>query len=416
MRRPHLRFRTVALFALSALAAPIVPFASDAVSSAAGLPVVDSSSEFYVPPATLHGRPGDILKSRVIPAPAFPEASVRQIMYLSSDVDGDSIPVSGALLVPRTPISGLRPLVVITPGTRGLGDQCAPSRQFGATTFDPRAMDYEASTAHALLLKGFAVAVTDYEGHGTPGLPTYLVGRTEGQAALDVLRAAQRIDPADAVTPESPVGIAGYSQGGQAAAWAAELAPEYAPELNLAGVLAGGVPSDLNMNINHVNGNVTGGAGFALAAISGLDTAYPELRLDEHLTPEGAAIMERVRSGCTGEYVTGYGDTGSADITQPDVLSLPEWQARLAESKLGTRAPAVPTYLYHGTADTVVPFGLGQRLFHDWCSRGASVVFEAVPGVEHLSGIFAGPPRGLQWLADRLTGTPAAEGCREVGD
>lgn len=415
MSRPPLRLvRTVAVFALTALAAPIVPFASNAISSAAGLPTADSSSEFYVPPATLHGRPGDVVKSREVAAPAFPEASVRQLMYLSSDVDGDPIPVSGALLVPRTPSSGIRPLVVIAPGTRGLGDQCAPSRQFGAATLDPRAMDYEVSTAHELLLNGFAVVVTDYEGHGTPGLPTYLVGRTEGQAALDALRAAQRIDLSDAVMPESPVGIAGYSQGGQAAAWAAELAPGYAPELNLAGVLAGGVPSDLNVNINHANGNVTGGAGFALAAISGLDTAYPELRLDEHLTPEGADIIERVRSGCTGEYVTTYGDTGASDITEPDVLSLPEWQARLAESKLGSRAPAVPTYLYHGTADTVVPFGLGQRLFHDWCSRGASVVFEAVPGAEHVSGIFAGPPRGLQWLAARLAGTPATEGCRVV--
>ena len=415
MSRPPLRFvRTAALFALSALAAPIVPFASDAVSSAAALPTADSSSDFYVPPATLHGGPGDIVKSREVPAPAFPEASVRQLMYLSRDVDGDSIPVSGALLVPRAPISGLRPLVLITPGTRGLGDQCAPSRQFGATTFDLRAMDYEASTAHALLLKGFAVVVTDYEGSGTPGLPTYLVGRTEGQAALDALRAAQRIDSADALTPESPVGIAGYSQGGQAAASAAELASEYAPELNVKGVLAGGVPSDLNMNVNHVNGNATGGAGFGLAALSGLDTAYPELRLDEYLTPEGAAIMERVRTGCTGEYVTAYGDTGSADITQPDVLSLPEWQARLAESKLGNKAPAVPTYLYHGTADTVVPFGLGQPLFHAWCRRGASVIVEAVPGVEHISGIYAGPPRGLQWLADSLTGRPAAEGCQEA--
>jgi hypothetical protein len=42
------------------------------------------------------------------------------------------------------------------------------------------------------------------------------------------------------------------------------------------------------------------------------------------------------------------------------------------------------------------------------------VVFEAVPGADHVSGIFAGPPRGLQWLADRLTGKPATEGCRKL--
>lgn len=59
-----------------------------------------------------------------------------------------------------------------------------------------------------------------------------MVGRPEGYAGLDAVRAAQRL-PDTEITEDSPGGIVGYSQGGQAAGWTAELQPEYAPELNL---------------------------------------------------------------------------------------------------------------------------------------------------------------------------------------
>src|SRR5207253_2866737 len=84
----------------------------------------------------------------------------------------------------------------------------------------------------------------------------YLVGESEGRNGLDALRAAERI-AGSGVSVNSPVGISGYSQGGQAAAWAAELQPSYAPEQHLQGVLAGGTPTDMLLEVNHLNGNPT---------------------------------------------------------------------------------------------------------------------------------------------------------------
>src|SRR5699024_268392 len=95
-----------------------------------------------------------------------------------------------------------------------------------------------------LLSKGFAVMVTDYEGLGMPGGHTYVVGQSEGRALLDGVRAAQKL-PGSGLSTSSPVGLMGYSQGGGAAGWAAELAGTYAPELKLRGTVAGGVPADL---------------------------------------------------------------------------------------------------------------------------------------------------------------------------
>jgi hypothetical protein len=180
--------------------------------------------------------------------------------------------------------------------------------------------------------------ITDYAGAGTPGLPTYLVGRAEGQQGLDALRAVQRL-PSSGVSAKSPVGVTGYSQGGQAAGWAAQIQPTYAPELDLKGVLAGGVPADMLAEVNHLDGNPTAGAGFALASMVGLDAAYPELDLEDRLTPLGKTLIDEVENTCY--LFTAFGSVTSADVTQPDVLSDPAWQRNYSKSNLGMTPPAV---------------------------------------------------------------------------
>lgn len=386
----------------------------------APLPVIagiqGSEDAFYSPPSTLpRGKAGDVIRSRSIDAPMYPQAEVRQVMYRSTTAQGEPVAVTGVVLVPRAPFAGERPLVVITPGTRGIADHCAPSKQFALDQLDPRAGDYESATIAQFLAQGIAVAVTDYEGNGTPGLSSYMVGRSEGYNGLDLTRAAQRLERAD-IPANGPVGVAGYSQGGQGASWAGELQPEYAPELDLRGVLAGGVVTDVNAVLDFDDGNLTAGTGAALAFLSGYDHAYPELDLDRRLTADGKAVMKRVREGaCAAEYNTTFGTVSSADVTSPDVLSSPAWRARFHDNLLGTKAPAAPAYLYHGTADEIVPYNQGVELFQAWCANGASVQFEALPAIEHIGAIFVGPPRGIQWLAERLGGVPAVEGCREVG-
>jgi hypothetical protein len=120
------------------------------------------------------------------------------------------------------------------------------------------------------LARGWAVAVTDYEGLGTPGEHTYTVAVCEGRAALDIARAAMRV-PGAGLSEHAPVALWGYSQGGGAAASAGEQATHYTPELRTVGVAEGGVPSDLRA----VLAGVDGGAGFALlaGATAGFDTA-----------------------------------------------------------------------------------------------------------------------------------------------
>ncbi|MGH9297655.1 MAG: lipase family protein, partial [Acidimicrobiales bacterium] len=195
------------------------------------------SNSFYSPPSPLpSGAHGHVIRSRrgcdyLDPAKqAAAPAKVWNILYKSTNARGQQIAVSGTILVPTTAWSGKgpRPIVAYATGTQGWGDQCAPSREMAGGSYD------ENFAVQYLLQQGWAVAVTDYPGLGTPGNELYAVNKAEGYAVLDVLLAAKALR-ADALSSKAPTAIEGYSQGGGAAAFAAEEAPSYAAGMHLKG-------------------------------------------------------------------------------------------------------------------------------------------------------------------------------------
>src|SRR5437588_2936503 len=104
-----------------------------------------------------------------------------------------------------------------------------------------------------VLARGWALAITDYEGLGTPGDHTYMVGRALGPNVLDAMRAARELEPAE-LPAQGPAAIVGYSEGGAAAAWAAQLQPRYAPEVPLVAVAAGAAAADVETAGPQVDG------------------------------------------------------------------------------------------------------------------------------------------------------------------
>ncbi|MBU3537233.1 lipase family protein, partial [Alkalihalobacillus clausii] len=82
--------------------------------------------------------------------------------------------------------------------------------------------DYEAANIVAALTAGYAGLVPDYAGYLNGQQSTYLAAKSQGQAALDLFRAATAI-PSAGISMSSKLGIWGYSQGGVTATWAGEL-------------------------------------------------------------------------------------------------------------------------------------------------------------------------------------------------
>jgi hypothetical protein len=355
---------------------------------------------FYDPPTPLAaGRPGDVIRAEPMDAYLVPGVRLRaktwRVLYRSTSAIGEPTAVSGTVLVPYGRRNGPRPLIGYGVGTHGIGDSAAPSRLLS------RGLDWEAGLIATVLGRGWAVAVTDYEGLGTPGDHTYMVGRSLGCNVLDAMRAARSLDP-DELPLEGPAALIGYSEGGAATAWAAQLQPRYAPEIPLAGVAAGAAAADLEAAGPTLDGSffsffiAYGGIGYA--------AAYPELDLDPYLTPKARRGIAALRGSTLPQaMLTGPRFVRAADLTQPNVLELPDWRRRLRENRLGGIAPDAPVLLHHARRDQIVSFDQSANLHKAWERLGANVrLYVTRGGVDHISGGVAGMPVALHWVAGKL--------------
>jgi fermentation-respiration switch protein FrsA (DUF1100 family) len=350
------------------------------------------------PPPLEDGEPGDLIRWEPVEAYLVPGLRLRarawRILYRSTSATGEPVAVSGTVLLPRGK-DRRRALVGYAIGTHGIGDAAAPSRLL------PRGHDWEAGLMAMVLARGWAVAITDYQGLGTPGDHTYMVGRALGPNVLDAMRAARSLSPEE-LPVEGPAAIIGYSEGGAAAAWAAQLQPTYAPDVPLAAVVAGAAAANVEVAGPNLEGSffsffmAYGGIGYA--------SAYPELDLDSYLTPMARGRIAALReSTILQAMLLGPRYMRADELTQPNVLELPEWRQRLRENRLGTIGPAAPVLLHHARRDQIVSFQQSVDLRDDWKRLGANVrLYVTRGGVDHISGAVAGTPVALDWLARRL--------------
>ncbi|WIM71857.1 lipase family protein [Corynebacterium suedekumii] len=201
---------------------------------------------FYSPPAAVPAAPGTVLRTQPtqhlfnILGPDFPGHATRMLYTTLTEAD-EPVAASGTVIEPTRPWSGQgpTPTVVIAPGTRGQADSCAPSQgplMTGNMDIPEQtaAFNYDLVSVYWATAAGMRVIVPDYIGLGTPGIHTYVNTWESARAVLDGARAGLAVA---GVPDDSPVGFYGYSQGGGAAAGAAELHATYAPELNLRGTL-----------------------------------------------------------------------------------------------------------------------------------------------------------------------------------
>ncbi|MBJ7332086.1 MAG: hypothetical protein JHC95_19465 [Solirubrobacteraceae bacterium] len=388
---PLVRARTCAITIAAAAAACFIP------------PAAAASASFYDPPDPLPaGAPGDVIRSERVVRTPFPGVRVQRILYRSTKATGGSTAVSGMVLTPSRSRRGA-PLVGISPGFPGMADKCAPSRTI------PTGTSVEDLLIAPLLERGYTVAVTDYQGLGTPGEHEYVVGASEAHAVLDVIRAARRL-PGTKVAPDGPVAVSGYSQGGHGAMFTAELQPSYAPDVKLAGVAAGGLPGDFEALADFMDG-----AWFAplLPSVAiAYDAAYPELDMDSLLTPRGRRVVDHIRRGCIVDILTGPGIfEKSASFTTRDLLKDPAWLARLRENRAGMRKPATPLFLYHSRADQGLPFAQALATRERYCALGTTVLWRELHFTEHALGFVSGVPHVVNWLDARLRGEPAPTNC-----
>ena len=163
------------------------------------------------------------------------------------------------------------------------------------------------------------MAATDYRGLGTPGQHPYLVGASEAEDVLDAARAARSLVGASA---SDRVAVLGFSQGGQAALFAGQLAPSYAPDIDLVGVAAvAPVTSVLELAPSGDGPPPSGQSAFSAMVLYAWSRHYRTFGLDSVLTPAGLADLSAVTSSCVDDVATLY------DAVSPGRFFVPGWEA-----------------------------------------------------------------------------------------
>ena len=368
--------------------------------------------DFYDIPAVNTTQNGDLIwyrQATVNLGANAPLAKAYNVMYRSTDSLGARNAVTGTVLLPSTAWTGAgeRPTLSYAVGTHGLDQSCAPSMQLAAGT------DYEIRNIRAALEKGYAVLVTDYQGYTTGATPTYLAGESQAHAALDIFRAASQI-PNAGISASAPAAVWGFSQGGQTAAWVAQIADDYAGNLDLVGVASGGTPADFPLVADYLNGST--GASFLLGGIIGLAEQYPnDIPVDTLASNAGKAAIADYKTKCTFEFLFDYMNESLSNYTVgnkdlDELLAVPSIGNRINQQNLGDAGADVPVLLYHGTADEFIPIGQSVELKKDYCRRFNKVTYDVYPS-EHIVTLFQAAPTVLTWLDERFAGQNPRNSC-----
>jgi hypothetical protein len=384
---------------LAALAAP--------AAAAAAIPLPDADPFYQAPSPIPDVAPGTILRARPVDvtAAAIPLGfKAWQLLYRTNDTENVPEAALATVILPagEGPRGG-RPLVSYQTAEDALTTTCAPSYQLRKGT------EAEAVAMLLPLLRGFAVVVPDFEGPHSQ----WSAGVQEGHATLDAIRAAEGFAPAGLAGARTPVGMWGYSGGGHASAWAAELQPDYAPELNIKGVAYGGVAAYIAATLANLDGGPF--AGILFGGAIGVSRAYPEMGLDALLNAKGKAMEADVGKGCIKDWIVPYALHKLSEYTTvKDPLGLPQVKRVIAKASLGEHRPAGPQYVYWAINDELNPISEGDRLVATYCRQGVKVDYHRDPASEHITLDASGAPNAVAFLADRFAGKPAPNACKDL--
>lgn len=387
---------------LAVVAAGALAAASVGLHRAA--PEVDA---FYDPPASVPDEPGRLVRAEPFTRQIPDGATAWRILYTTTRDESEPAVASGIVVVPDAVRDDAAPPVIAwAHGTTGSARGCAPSVL--AEPFESGAF----FLLDDVLAHGWALVATDYVGLGTDGPHPYLVGKGEARSVLDAVRAARELD--GATLGEQTV-VWGHSQGGHAALWTGAVAPEYAPDVPLAGVAALAPASDLTGLVSHLE-SVTGGSVFASFVVEAYDAVYPDSGAATYVRPGARFVVEEMSSRCLSEP--------SALVSVAEALSMdqPLWTTDPTTGPLGERlAENVPTgpvtaplLVAQGASDTLILPTAQEAYVGARCAAGQPVDYRTYQGRDHVGLVQADSPLApdlVRWTEARLAGEPPTPTC-----
>lgn len=345
-----------------------------------------------------------------------------QVRYTTQD-KGLPVEATGFLVVPDTATAGQDlPLVLWQHPTTGFNDACAPT-----------ALGFVGAAFPILWASmGFAVAAPDYlgmAGWGTPSerLHPWMVVEPTAVVSLDGARAMLRFAEERApdhgldFRPDTDhVLVWGASEGGFAALWADRYAAEYAPELEISGVIAAIPPTDAAaLATRGVQSWSATTAGIAAAAVSMWDWYEGEAPLSELLeSPYDETVVQALATTC-GEVEVAfpgaetvedvYTEAFRAAALSEDWDSLQPWGCYLESATLREatvpRGSDAPVLVITAENDDLAWPEPVHRDIGPLCEQGYVIEHVQCAGADHVSGAVQTLFYQVEWARAATAGT-----------
>lgn len=376
--------------------------------------LLPSRDPFYDEPADVAAlAPGEIIRCRQVELKDYWASQHRtdawQLLYRSSDLRGVAGVAATTVVLPRRRAgAGHFQLLSFQCAIDAVTSQSFPSYALrkGARSGHTIA-PFEFLVVRRALAKGWAVSIPDHEGMvGAWGAP-----REPGYRTLDGIRATLAFTDHE-LSHDTPVGLWGYSGGGMATSWAAEMAPEYAPELRLVGAVLGSPVGDMASALLRLNGTLH--AGLPVMVIAGLSRVYPQLDevIRQHATESGRRHLDEIAEMPTLHAVRRFRNHDIdryLDIPLADVLAQREIVEMMTDVQLGMRRPEIPLLVVQSVRDPIIAVADVDRLVGRYREQGVPVTYVRDQLSEHLSLLPLSGPMAVSWLANRLAGHPGAD-------
>ena len=369
---------------------------------------------FYDPPSNVPNKPGVLLRSELLKDVTLPEGLRGwRILYTTTINDETPATAVATVFAPIEMPSGPRPMIAWEHGTTGLLQKCMPSVTSAPTRGIP--------ALERIVGAGWVIVATDYSFAEKGGPHPYVIGEGEARATLDSIRAARQMpevrlkpDTTDSFVLDNRTVVWGHSQGGHSALWTGIVAPRYAPDIKILGVVAI-APAANMIDILERNQAIDKRLGPYVALA--YSRFYPDVNFEAALRPEARDAAREIVSLC--------GFVPLDDAKRIAVLSttfeggaLAMRTNRALESRLlqnvADKPIAAPVVIAQGIADVVVPPAATGAYVEKRCGAGQRLEYWTVAGRDHGGIVEPGTPLAaplMAWTSARFADEPQADGC-----
>ena len=199
----------------------------------------------------------------------------------------------------------------------------------------------------------------------------------------------------------------GLSSGGHGALWVGEMAPSYAPELDVRGVIS---LDPVSVVSSYLSGLWEQKGAFSVWISLGATVANPNLRYEDVMKQGTIDLLPQLENSCLNYQLF---DPVDGSPLHKDPTTIPAWRETIEASNPG-KGPSAPVWLAGGndfSADIpALPQSMHNQYISDACSPGTSARSRTFNGGHTVMETQLVMDEALAWLNGQMNGPPQT-GC-----